>query len=126
MKEQSRFKQISIICFIAMLVLFVVHVQILVMFNRQEVVIHGNDSSQKAYMEIDPHPLVERRLLMVSGSSLWSSEFAELRALSENLLPLEFPQVYFFDMRKTNSFGERGALGQVDESLTRLAPHRPL
>lgn len=36
-----------------MLVMFVFHVQILVTFNQQEMSVHGNDSSQKAYMEID-------------------------------------------------------------------------
>ena len=54
MKDQTVFRRISIIFFIAMLVMFVVHVQILVMFNRQELKVHGNDSSGKIRMEIDP------------------------------------------------------------------------
>ena len=53
MKDQTRLRRISIICFIVMLVMFVIHVQILVTFNRQELNVHGNDSSQKAYMDID-------------------------------------------------------------------------
>ena len=53
MKDQTRFRRISIICFVVMLVMFVIHVQILVTFNQQELNVHGNDSSQNAYMEID-------------------------------------------------------------------------
>ena len=53
MKDQNRFMRISIILFIVMLVMFVVHVQILVTFNRQVVNVHGNDSSGKSYMEIN-------------------------------------------------------------------------
>lgn len=54
MKGQAGLKRICIICFFAMLVMFVIHMQILVMFNRQEMAVHGNDSSSKVYMEIDP------------------------------------------------------------------------
>jgi hypothetical protein len=43
--------------------------------------------------------IVVRRLLMVSSSSRWSSEFAELCAMTERLLSLENPHVYSFDMR---------------------------
>lgn len=53
MKNQNRLMRISIILFIVMLVMFVVHVQILVSFNQQVVNVHGNDSSSKAYMEIN-------------------------------------------------------------------------
>ena len=53
MKDQTTLRRISIICFVVMLVMFVIHVQILVTFNQQEMSVHGNDSSQKAYMEID-------------------------------------------------------------------------
>ncbi len=46
MKDQAGLKRICIACFIAMMVMFVVHVQILVMFNRREVTVRGNDSSR--------------------------------------------------------------------------------
>ena len=54
MKDQTGLRRISIVCFAVMLVMFVIHVQILTMFNRQEKTVHGNDSSSTAYMEIDP------------------------------------------------------------------------
>ena len=53
MKDQAGLKRICIICFIAMLIMFVVHIQILVMFNQREVTVHGNDSDSNAYMAID-------------------------------------------------------------------------
>ena len=53
MKDQSGLRRISIICFFLMLVMLIVHVQILVAFNRQTVNVHGNDSSSNAYMEIN-------------------------------------------------------------------------
>ena len=40
MKDQAGLRRISIICFIVMLVMFVVHVQVLVTFNRQAVNVH--------------------------------------------------------------------------------------
>jgi len=53
MKDQNRFRRISIILFIVMLVMFVIHVQILVNFNQQVVKVHGNDSNSRSYMEIN-------------------------------------------------------------------------
>ena len=53
MKGQTGLRRISMICFIVMLVAFVMHVQILVSFNRQVVTVHGNDSSSQVYMAID-------------------------------------------------------------------------
>ena len=53
MKDQNRLRRISIVLFVVMLVMFVVHVQILVNFNRQVLNVHGNDSSSKSYMEIN-------------------------------------------------------------------------
>ena len=53
MKDQSGLRRISVICFVLMLVMFIVHVQVLVSFNRQEVNVHGEDSSRNAYMEIN-------------------------------------------------------------------------
>ena len=53
MKDQSFLRRISIILFVVMLVLFIVHVQILVHFNRQVVTVHGNDNSGSSYMEIN-------------------------------------------------------------------------
>ncbi len=82
MKVQSGFRRISILCFIAMLIMFIVHVQLLVMFNRQELNVHGNDSSSKAYMEIDPranstskwlkrdYPLAEDRTADLTGQTI--------------------------------------------------------
>ena len=54
MKDQTVFRRITFICLIVMVVMFIVHVQILVTFNRQETNVHGNDSTSRAYMEIDP------------------------------------------------------------------------
>ena len=53
MKDQSFLRRISIVLFVVMLVMFIVHVQIMVHFNRQVVTVHGNDSSGKSYMEIN-------------------------------------------------------------------------
>ena len=52
-KDHTGLRRISIFLFFAALVLLVVHIQILSMFNRKELSIHGNDSSSNAYMEID-------------------------------------------------------------------------
>ena len=52
MKDQSLLRRISIILFVVMLVMFIVHVQILVRFNSQVITVHGNDSSRSSYMEI--------------------------------------------------------------------------
>ena len=41
------------ICFIAMMVMLIVHVQTLVMFNQREMTVQGNDSGSPAHMEID-------------------------------------------------------------------------
>ena len=82
MKEQSFFRRISILCFIAMLIMFIVHVQLLVMFNRQELNVHGNSSGSKAYMEIDARanstskwlkrdfPLAEDRTVDLTGQTI--------------------------------------------------------
>ena len=81
-KDQTGLRRISILFFIAMLVMFVVHVQILVMFNRQEVNIHGNDTSGSASMVIDPRaastskwlkrdfPLSEGRTVDLTGQTI--------------------------------------------------------
>jgi len=81
-KDQIGLRRISILFFIAMLVMFVVHVQILVMFNRQEVNIHGNDTSGSASMVIDPRaastskwlkrdfPLSEGRTVDLTGQTI--------------------------------------------------------
>ena len=53
MKDQAALRRISIICLIAALVMFVVHVQILVMFNQTGQTVQGNDSTAGAYMNID-------------------------------------------------------------------------
>ena len=53
MKDQSFLKRISIVLFVIMLVMFIVHVQILVHFNRQVITVHGNDQSGSSYMEIN-------------------------------------------------------------------------
>ena len=52
MKYQNRLRRINLILFIVMLVMLIIHVQILVNFNRQVITVHGNDSESKAYMEI--------------------------------------------------------------------------
>ena len=41
------------ICFIAMLIMFIVHVQILVTFNQRKLTVQGKDSGSSAYMDID-------------------------------------------------------------------------
>ena len=60
--------------------MLVVHIQLLAVFNRRELSIQGNDSSQTAYMEIDPRtnstsrwlkrdfPLTEDRTVISDGS----------------------------------------------------------
>ena len=53
MKDQNRLRRISMVLFVVMLVMFIVHVQILETFNRRVVNVHGNDSSSKAYMDIN-------------------------------------------------------------------------
>ncbi len=53
MKDQFFLRRISIVLFIVMLVMFIVHVQILVHFNRQVLTVHGNDSTSSSYMEIN-------------------------------------------------------------------------
>ena len=82
MKDQNRFKRISIICFIVMLVMFIVHVQILVTFNRKVLNVHGNDSSSPAYMDINTrgqstsrwekrdYPLTEDRTVTLFGETI--------------------------------------------------------
>lgn len=51
---QSGLRRISIFFLVLALILFIVHVQLLVSFNRQEVNVHGNAAGSGAYMEIDP------------------------------------------------------------------------
>jgi len=53
MKDQSFLRRISIVLFVVMLVMFIVHVQVMVHFNRQVVTVHGNDSTGTSYMEIN-------------------------------------------------------------------------
>lgn len=53
MKDQSFLRRISIVLFVVMLVMFIVHVQVMVHFNRQVVTVHGNDSTGNSYMEIN-------------------------------------------------------------------------
>lgn len=53
MIDQNRIKRLSIILFFLSLVMLVVHMETLVRFNRQGVLIHGNDSSGSVQMEID-------------------------------------------------------------------------
>ena len=54
MKDHAGLRRICIICFIGMLVMLIVHIQVLVMFNQRKVNIHGNDSTNDVYMAIDP------------------------------------------------------------------------
>ena len=61
--------------------MLVVHIQLLAVFNRRELSIQGNDSSQTAYMEIDPRtnstsrwlkrdfPLTEDRTVDLTGQT---------------------------------------------------------
>jgi len=82
MKDQAGLRRICIICFIAMLIMLVVHVQILVTFNRRSVSVHGNDSGNSAYMEIDPrsnstsrwekrdYPLTEDETVTLIGQTI--------------------------------------------------------
>ena len=82
MKGQTGLRRISMICFIVMLVAFVMHVQILVSFNRQVVAVHGNDSSSQAYMAIDArdnstsswkkrdYPLTEEQTVDLIGQTI--------------------------------------------------------
>ena len=53
MKDQSFLRRISIALFVVMLLMFIVHVQILVHFNRQVITVHGNDTTGSSYMEIN-------------------------------------------------------------------------
>ena len=72
MKDQSFLRRISIILFVVMLVMFIVHVQILVHFNQQVITVHGNDSTGSAYMEINDREnstssWLKREFLMTDG-----------------------------------------------------------
>ena len=53
MIEQNRFRRLNIILFFLSLVMLVVHIESMVRFNRREIHIHGNDSSEPVQMEID-------------------------------------------------------------------------
>ena len=53
MKNQAGLRRICVICLLAMIVMFIVHVQVLVMFNQREMTVQGNDSGSSARMEID-------------------------------------------------------------------------
>lgn len=53
MKDQNRFRRISIVLFILFLITLAVHMESLVRFNRQALDIHGDDSSRGILMEID-------------------------------------------------------------------------
>lgn len=53
MKDQAWLRRICIICLVSTLVMFIVHVQVLVVFNQREQTVRGNDSSSSAYMDID-------------------------------------------------------------------------
>ena len=52
MKDHAGLRRICIICFIGMLVMLIVHIQVLVMFNQRKVNIHGNDSTSDVYMAV--------------------------------------------------------------------------
>ena len=82
MKDQAGLKRICIICLIAMLVMFIVHVQVLVMFNQRELTVQGKDSASIVYMEIDDrenatsrwlkrdYPLTEERTVDLYGQTI--------------------------------------------------------
>lgn len=53
MKDQNRFRRISIVLFILFLITLAVHMESLVRFNRLALDIHGDDSSRGILMEID-------------------------------------------------------------------------
>ena len=53
MIDQNRLKRFSVILFFLSLIMLVVHIEMLVRFNRREIQIHGNDSSGPVQMEID-------------------------------------------------------------------------
>ena len=80
-KSHMGLKQISIALFFVTLAMLVVHIQLLAAFNRHELSVRGNDSSQTAYMEIDPRtnstsqwlkrdfPLTEDRTVDLTGQT---------------------------------------------------------
>ena len=53
MIDQNRLRRFSVILFFLSLIMLVVHIEMLVRFNRHETDIHGNDSSGPVKMEID-------------------------------------------------------------------------
>ena len=53
MKDQNRLRRISMILLLVTLVMLIVHVQILVTFNRRVYNVHGNDTGSKSYMDIN-------------------------------------------------------------------------
>ena len=53
MKDQNRLRRISMILLIVTLVMLIVHIQILVTFNRQVFYVHGNDTGSESYMDIN-------------------------------------------------------------------------
>ena len=81
-KSHMGLKQISIALFFVTLAMLVVHIQLLAAFNRHELSVLGNDSSQTAYMEIDPRanstsrwlkrdfPLTEDRTVDLTGQTI--------------------------------------------------------
>ncbi len=80
-KSHMGLKQISIALFFVTLAMLVVHIQLLAAFNRHELSVQGNDSSQTAYMAIDPRanstsrwlkrdfPLTEDRTVDLTGQT---------------------------------------------------------
>ena len=53
MIDQNRLKRFSIILFLLLLIMLVIHMESLVRFNRREIHIQGNTSSDGVHMEID-------------------------------------------------------------------------
>jgi len=82
MRDQTVLRRITMICFIAMLIMFIVHVQILVTFNQRKLTVQGKDSGSSAYMDIDAregstsswqkrdYPLTEERTVDLTGRTI--------------------------------------------------------
>lgn len=82
MKDHNGLRRITIMLFFIAVVMVVVHIQILAMFNRRELNVHGNDSASKVYMEIDSranstskwlkrdYPLTEEQTADLTGQTI--------------------------------------------------------
>ena len=82
MKDQVGLRRICLICLIAMLIMFIAHIQILVMFNQHILTVQGNDRGSNISMEIDPResstsrwqkrdfPLTEDRTVDLIGETI--------------------------------------------------------